>query len=136
MDGKLCKSATFWHQDHKNWEQAFLDSPQAASTNWLKNLPRLSGLSPEKVHLVVSLKKKPSPAGAETGQVEAEQAGEVGQKLGGNMLRPLSILFFQSNTISGALSAHWCSYNRPCWSWGGTDDHIFLRNKIFVKNEF
>ena len=33
-------------------------------------------------------------------------------------------------------TGHLCSYNRPCWNWGGTDDHIFLRNKIFVKNEF
>ena len=27
---------------------------------------------------------------------------------------------------------HWCSYNRPYWNWGGTDDHTTLQNKILV----
>ena len=28
------------------------------------------------------------------------------------------------------LQCHWCSYNRPCWKWGGTDDHIFTEQNL------
>ena len=31
---------------------------------------------------------------------------------------------------------HWCSYNRPYWNWGGTDDHTTLQNKILVTQIF
>ena len=38
-------------------------------------------------------------------------------------------------SVIGA-SGHWCSYNRPYWNWGGTDDHTFVQSKILVTKIF
>ena len=38
--------------------------------------------------------------------------------------------------LVGSNVCHWCSYNRPYWNWGGTDDHTTLQNKILVTQIF
>ena len=40
------------------------------------------------------------------------------------------------NSPHCAPACHWCSYNRPYWNWGGTDDHTTLQNKILVTQTF
>ena len=40
------------------------------------------------------------------------------------------------NMIIYLLPTHWCSYNRPYWNWGCTDDHTTLQNKILVTQIF
>ena len=64
------------------------------------------------------------------GNVEQQQE----RRLDHEMLVKRHLLIITTYNCINCLDTHWCSYNRPCWNWGGTDDHIFLQNKILQKS--